>query len=117
MIGEAVGRLSVDLRERHPDVPWRQIIAVRHRIVHAYFDLDWQILRDASIDDIPSLRRQVLNILNVFVSALIAPADNEAMVVLAIKQGWVKPYYSAEMLEEYAGVLARRKFRTGGRER
>jgi uncharacterized protein with HEPN domain len=31
--------------------------------VHAYFDLDWQILWDAAIDDIPALRRQVLNIL------------------------------------------------------
>lgn len=43
---------------------------------------------------------------NVLVSALIAPAGNEAPIVLAIKQGWVKPYYSAEILEEYAGVLA-----------
>ena len=48
---------------------------------------------------------------NILVSALIAPAGNEALIVLAIKQGWVKPYYSAEILEEYAGVLARRKFR------
>jgi len=63
VIGEAISRLSVELRERHPEVPWRQIIAVRHRIVHAYFDLDWQILWDAAIDDIPELRRQVLNIL------------------------------------------------------
>jgi len=35
-----------------PEVPWRQIIAVRHRIVHAYFDLDWQILWDAANGDI-----------------------------------------------------------------
>jgi putative PIN family toxin of toxin-antitoxin system len=48
---------------------------------------------------------------NVLVSALIAPAGNEALTVLAIRQNWVKPYYSAEILEEYAGVLARRKFR------
>ncbi len=63
VIGEAISCLSVELRERHPEVPWRQIIAVRHRIVHAYFDLDWQILWDAAIGDIPELRRQVLNIL------------------------------------------------------
>jgi len=44
-------------------VPWRQIIAVRHRIVHAYFDLDWQILWDAATGDIPELRRQVHEIL------------------------------------------------------
>src|ERR1039457_7565115 len=34
VIGEAISRLSVELRARYPDVPWRQIIAVRHRIVH-----------------------------------------------------------------------------------
>jgi uncharacterized protein with HEPN domain len=55
--------LSVELRERHPEVPWRQIIAVRHRIVYAYFDLDWQILWDAATDDIPKLRQRVLDIL------------------------------------------------------
>ncbi len=48
---------------------------------------------------------------NVLVSALIAPAGNEALIVLAVRQGWIKPYFSAEMLEEYAGVLARRRFR------
>jgi uncharacterized protein with HEPN domain len=63
VIGEAISRLSVGLRERHPEVPWRQVMAVRNRIVHAYFDLDWQILWDAATDDIPALRRQVLNIL------------------------------------------------------
>ena len=63
VMGEAIGRLSVDLRERHPQVPWRQIIAVRHRIVHAYFDLDWQILWDTATGDIPELRRQVREIL------------------------------------------------------
>ncbi|MGA9626384.1 MAG: HepT-like ribonuclease domain-containing protein [Bryobacteraceae bacterium] len=63
MIGEAVNRLSPKLRERHPEVPWQQIVAIRHRIVHAYFDLDWQILWDASTDDIPGLRKQISAIL------------------------------------------------------
>ena len=63
VIGEAISRLSIDLRERHTEVPWRQVISVRHRIVHAYFDLDWQILWDATIDDIPQLRTHVLSIL------------------------------------------------------
>lgn len=63
VIGEAISRLSAELKERHPEVPWRPIIAVRHRIVHAYFDLDWQILWDSATEDIPDLRRKVLNIL------------------------------------------------------
>jgi uncharacterized protein with HEPN domain len=63
VIGEAIGRLSAGLKERHPEVPWRQIVAVRHRIVHAYFDLDWQILWDSAASDLPELRGQILNIL------------------------------------------------------
>ncbi len=63
VIGEAISRLSVELRASHPEVPWQQIVAVRHRIVHAYFDLDWQILWIAATDDIPRLREQVNRIL------------------------------------------------------
>ncbi len=61
--GEAINRLPVDLRERHPEVPWRQIIAIRHRTVHACFDLDWQILWDTATEDISQLRLKVLDIL------------------------------------------------------
>jgi len=47
---------------------------------------------------------------NVLVSALIAPSGNEALILLAIRQGLVKPSFSQEILEEYADVLARPKF-------
>ena len=63
VIGEAINRLSAELRDRHPEVPCRQITAVRHRIVHAYFDLDWQILWEAATGDIPALRTQILHII------------------------------------------------------
>ena len=63
VIGEAIHRLSTEIRTRHPEVPWQQIVAVRHRIVHAYFDLDWQILWNTAMDDIPQLREQVSRIL------------------------------------------------------
>jgi uncharacterized protein with HEPN domain len=64
VIGEAVNRLSPPVRDRHPEVPWHQIVSVRNRIVHAYFELDWQILWVAAVEDIPALRRQVTAILD-----------------------------------------------------
>ncbi|HVY94688.1 MAG TPA: HepT-like ribonuclease domain-containing protein [Bryobacteraceae bacterium] len=63
VIGEAINRLPSDLRNRHPEVPWLLIIGIRHRIVHAYFDLDWQILWDAAITDVPELQGQIRSIL------------------------------------------------------
>jgi len=40
VIGEAVVRISPELKARHPEIPWKQIAATRNLIVHAYFDLD-----------------------------------------------------------------------------
>jgi uncharacterized protein len=47
---------------------------------------------------------------NVLVSALISPAGNEALILLAVRQGLVKLLFSEEILQEYAEVLARPKF-------
>jgi uncharacterized protein len=47
---------------------------------------------------------------NVLVSGLLSPAGNEALILLAVHQGLVRPFFSAEILEEYAAVLARPKF-------
>jgi uncharacterized protein with HEPN domain len=63
VIGEAVSRLSPALKERYAEVPWPQIAAVRHRIVHAYFDLDWEILWGAATEDVPDLGLRAAGIL------------------------------------------------------
>ncbi len=47
---------------------------------------------------------------NVLVSGLLSPAGNEASILLAVHQGLVRPCFSKDILQEYAGVLARPKF-------
>jgi uncharacterized protein len=47
---------------------------------------------------------------NVLVSGLLSPAGNEALILLAIHCGVVRPCVSAEIMEEYAEVLAPPKF-------
>ncbi len=47
---------------------------------------------------------------NVLVSAMISPAGNEALLVMAINQGLVAPCLSREILEEYSDVLLRPRF-------
>ena len=59
IIGEAVKRLPVDLRDTHPDVPWKEIAGTRDHLSHGYDDLDYQILWDAVQTDIPSLLKTV----------------------------------------------------------
>lgn len=40
IIGEASNNISETLRENHTEIPWGQIIGMRNRVVHAYFDID-----------------------------------------------------------------------------
>ena len=47
---------------------------------------------------------------NVLVSGLLSPAGNEALIVLAIHQGFIRPCLSEPIIAEYAAVLARPKF-------
>jgi uncharacterized protein with HEPN domain len=64
IIGEAATGVSDDLIAARPEVPWRQIIAMRNRVVHGYFEVDLNILWDVAIGDVPSLLDQVQAILS-----------------------------------------------------
>ncbi len=55
IMGEAASNLSDDLRFINPKVPWREIIGLRNRVIHAYFEVNLDILWEAVTNDIPSL--------------------------------------------------------------
>ena len=59
MIGEASRGLSEEFRARHPEVPWRAIIGMRHHLVHGYFAIDPDIVWSAVTDRVPELETQV----------------------------------------------------------
>jgi len=63
IIGEAVKKLPGDLRERYPDVAWREIAGLRDFIAHTYFALDFDILWDAVERDVPALLDAVRKII------------------------------------------------------
>ena len=44
IVGEAANRVSEDMQQRHPEVPWRQIVGLRHRLIHGYDAVDLDIL-------------------------------------------------------------------------
>ena len=63
VIGEAAARVSADLRSRHPEIPWPEIIAFRNILVHAYFGIDWGVVWLAASREVPALRSQIAAVL------------------------------------------------------
>jgi uncharacterized protein with HEPN domain len=55
IIGEAARRVEEPFRDAHPEIPWRQIIGMRHFIVHNYMNVDEDRLWDTVTLDVPNL--------------------------------------------------------------
>ena len=55
LIGEAATHVPDRVRQAHPQVPWRMIIATRNRLIHAYLGIDNDTLWSMVIMDIPAL--------------------------------------------------------------
>jgi uncharacterized protein with HEPN domain len=55
VVGEAANHVSNDGRALIPSLPWPAIVGMRHRIVHAYFDVDPDTVWKTVIDELPVL--------------------------------------------------------------
>jgi len=64
VIGEAAAKLGAPFRNRHPEVQWAQIIAMRNILVHDYFGVDLAEVWIAAERDVPNLKPQIEAILN-----------------------------------------------------
>ncbi|MFS8562883.1 MAG: DUF86 domain-containing protein [Rhabdochlamydiaceae bacterium] len=40
ILGEAAGKISPKIQESFPTLPWKQLVGMRNRLIHAYFDVD-----------------------------------------------------------------------------
>lgn len=59
IIGEAASKVSPEVRQGMPEVPWREAIGIRNRLVHAYFDIDLDVLWKTATTAIPELSAQL----------------------------------------------------------
>jgi uncharacterized protein with HEPN domain len=55
IIGEAARNISGELQADRPDIAWHEIIAMRHRIVHDYLNINVAKVWETAIEDIPAL--------------------------------------------------------------
>ena len=55
IIGEAASRISENFRKAHPEISWHQIVGLRNRIAHAYFEIDLDVVWRIVQEDLPVL--------------------------------------------------------------
>ncbi len=66
IVGEAASQLSKEYRESHTELPWAQIIGMRNRIIHAYFDIDYALVASTVKHDLPALIVKLTKLISVY---------------------------------------------------
>lgn len=59
IIGEAASKISTECRTALAEVPWSTVIGIRNRLIHAYFDVDLNIVWSTTTCDLPDLVREL----------------------------------------------------------
>ena len=63
-MGEAIKRVSVTLKEAHPDIAWKPIAGMRDKLIHDYFGVNLQLVWDVVDRDLPVLKQKISRLLD-----------------------------------------------------
>jgi uncharacterized protein with HEPN domain len=69
IVGEAGSKVSAPTRETASDIPWSLIVSMRNRLVHAYFDVDHEVVWKTATEELPQLLPRL--------RSLVASEDNQ----------------------------------------
>ena len=59
IIGEATKRLSKEIKEKHPEIPWKDMSGMRDKLIHDYLGVDIDAVWDTVEEDIPALKNRL----------------------------------------------------------
>lgn len=64
IIGEAASRVTPEFRETHPDIAWVDIIGMRNRLIHAYFDMNLNVVWRTVTEELSPLIAELQRLVN-----------------------------------------------------
>ncbi|MGC8754815.1 MAG: DUF86 domain-containing protein, partial [Thermosulfidibacteraceae bacterium] len=62
IIGEATKHIPEEIRQKYPEVPWKEMAGFRDKLIHFYFGIKYEIVWN-TIKELPSLRSKIEKIL------------------------------------------------------
>ncbi|MCP4106036.1 MAG: DUF86 domain-containing protein [Desulfobacteraceae bacterium] len=66
IIGEASGNIPDYFRDNYPDIPWKRVVGLRNIVIHAYFNVDLDIIWQIITINLPELKMNMKPILDHF---------------------------------------------------
>jgi uncharacterized protein with HEPN domain len=63
IVGEAAARVTPELKLTHAEIPWRQMVATRNQLIHAYFNINLNIVWRTVREELPVLMKRLQEIL------------------------------------------------------
>jgi uncharacterized protein with HEPN domain len=66
IIGEAVKNIPKEIREKYPEIPWRDIAGMCDVFLHEYFGVIMERVWDTAKNDIPKLKKQISKLIEKF---------------------------------------------------
>ena len=64
IIGEAAAHITLEFQSSHPEIPWEKITGMRNRLIHAYFDIDYDTVWSTVERDLPALIEQLKKVID-----------------------------------------------------
>lgn len=63
IIGEAASKISEETKLRYNNIPWQDIVGMRNRLIHGYFDVNIKLVWNTIKNDLPSLLKSLKEII------------------------------------------------------
>jgi uncharacterized protein with HEPN domain len=64
IIGEAANAITTETKVKFVDLEWKRIVGMRHILVHEYFGMDFELIWQVIINDLPELKKRILNVIH-----------------------------------------------------